>query len=192
MRIVAGTARGQHLKGPKGDAIRPTSDRTRQTLFDVLGQWCDGLTVLDLFAGTGALGLEAVSRGANKAVLVDQGKEALALCRENASRLRLSPKVEVLGWEAVGAIGRLSARGDRFDLVFADPPYALEVGQKLLSALDESALLSPGARICLEHDKREALVEQVGRLTRFDERKLGDTVVSLYARNDLGLTPPVG
>src|SRR5512132_3323905 len=95
MRIIAGTAKGRALKGPRGAGLRPTADRVRESIFNVLGQWLDGLRVLDLFAGTGALGLEAVSRGAREAVLVDSGREALQLCRENAEALGMAAQVQV-------------------------------------------------------------------------------------------------
>ncbi|MFT3835574.1 MAG: 16S rRNA (guanine(966)-N(2))-methyltransferase RsmD [Myxococcaceae bacterium] len=182
MRIVAGKARGRALKGPKGEGLRPTSDRARQTLFDVLGQWCEGMRVLDVFAGTGALALEAISRGATHAVLVDSGREALKLCRENAEGMGVLPQVEIVSSDAFQAIDRLKKKGDRFHLVFADPPYALEAGAKLAAAFGDGALLEPGARVCIEHDRREEDVpETAGVLTRVDQRKLGDTVISIFA-----------
>ncbi len=185
MRIVAGTARGRTLKGPKGEGIRPTSDRARQTLFDVLGQWCEGMRVLDLYAGTGALALEAISRGAVSAVLVDQGREALGLCRENALSLGFDRQVEIVASDALAALARLKKKADRFHLVFADPPYALEAGAKLLEALGDGALLEPGARVCIEHDRREEVPESLGALTRIDQRKLGDTIISIFATASL-------
>ena len=102
MRIVAGSVRGRTLKTPKrADVIRPTADRVRESIFNVLGQRCDGLTVLDLFSGTGALGLEAVSRGAVKAVLVDRGREALDLCRLNTDTLKFADRVEIFNSGAI-------------------------------------------------------------------------------------------
>src|SRR5688572_2885467 len=99
MRIVAGTAKGRALAGPKATSrhIRPTADRVRETLFNILGQWLDGQCVLDLYAGTGALGLEALSRGAARAALVDSDREALALCRQNTEHLGFSDRVDILG-----------------------------------------------------------------------------------------------
>jgi 16S rRNA (guanine(966)-N(2))-methyltransferase RsmD len=180
VRIVAGKARGRALRGPKGDSIRPTSDRARQTLFDVLGQWCEGMRVLDLFAGTGALALEAVSRGASFAVLVDSGREALQLCRENAEAMGVLSQVEIVSSDAFAAIDRLKKKGEKFALVFADPPYALEAGAKLAAAFGDGALLEAGARVCIEHDRREEVPETAGELTRIDQRKLGDTIISIY------------
>ncbi len=181
MRIVAGTARGRPLAAPKrDDVIRPTSDRARETIFNVLGQWCDGQEVLDLFAGTGALGLEALSRGAAKAVLVDQGREAQALCRENARALGFEAQVELLPVPFERALEALGAKGARFDLVFADPPYALEAGAAVLEGLLAHGLLADGARVVLEHGRAEALPARVGRLERADERQFGDTRVTIF------------
>src|SRR5689334_4596427 len=108
MRIVAGSARGRALKGPRSAAIRPTADRVRESIFNILGQWLDGQRVLDLYAGTGALGLEAVSRGAARAVLVDSGKEAVSLCRQNAKDLGFGGQVTVVAMPVERAVEALA------------------------------------------------------------------------------------
>src|SRR5581483_9697067 len=149
--------------------VRPTADRVRETLFNVLGQWLDGLTVLDLFAGTGALGLEALSRGAQRALLVDVDT---SIAEKNAKALGL--KAELLRMPVDRALEQLRKRGERFDLVFSDPPYADERGRDVLEAA--RPLLNPGGRIVIEHSKREAMPEE----GRIDERRFGDTVVSIY------------
>ncbi len=182
MRIVAGSAGGRTLKGPKGaDVIRPTADRVRQSLFNVLGQTCDGLRVLDLFAGTGALAFEALSRGAVSAVLVDSGREAQQLCRDNA--LALGFTIELLPLLAQQGIEKLAARGARFELIFADPPYAQAAVDSLLAWLTTYPLLEPGGRLVLEHSKHEVAAQQVGGFSRLDQRTFGETVVSIYARS---------
>ena len=135
MRILSGSARGRPLKGPKGPGIRPTADRVRETLFNVLGQYLEGGEVLDLFAGTGALALEALSRGAARAVLVDSGREALGLIRENAAALGFAERCEVLPSDALRALEHLGREGRRFALVFADPPYAQKVIADLLQGM---------------------------------------------------------
>lgn len=184
MRIVAGTARGRVLATPRTDEVtRPTADRVRETIFNVLGQWCDGLRVLDLFAGTGALGLEAVSRGAVEAVLVEQGREAVQLCRQNVEALRFGDRVEVLALPVARALETLSGR--QFELVFSDPPYRLEAGREVLAGLEAHGLVAEGGVAVIEHAAREVLPEQSGRFARVDERRFGDTVVSIFR-----LTPP--
>jgi 16S rRNA (guanine966-N2)-methyltransferase len=179
MRIVAGSARGRTLKTPRGsDVTRPTADRVRETIFNVLGQTCEGLRVLDLFAGTGALGLEAVSRGAERAVLVDSGREAIALCRENTEALGFSDRVEVRSAPVKKALERLATEGARFELVFSDPPYALRAGLEVLTALE--AIVVPQGVAVIEHERAEVLPEQVGHFRREDERSFGVTVVSIF------------
>src|SRR5262245_40756429 len=132
MRIVAGIARGRALKGPDGDEIRPTADRVRESLFNVLGQSLESIEVLDLFAGTGALAFEAISRGAAKALLVDSGPKALELCRENAQSLGFEDRVEIWGISVVQGLEKLEREGRSFPLVFADPPYAAHAGAEVL------------------------------------------------------------
>lgn len=182
MRIVAGTAKGRALAGPKPTSkhIRPTADRVRETLFNVLGQFLDGQAVLDLYAGTGALGLEALSRGAGKAVLVDQDREALALCRQNTDFLGFGAQVEILSQPVDRALTALGRRGERFELVFADPPYAARVVETVLEGVTGAGLLTPGAMVVVEHDKREPAPEAHAGLTREDQRRFGDTLVSFY------------
>jgi len=134
----------------KADVIRPTADRVRETLFNVLGQTCEGLKVLDLFAGTGALALEALSRGAVKAVLVDSGREAQGLIRQNAEALGFSDRIELLAMPVARALELLSRRGDRFELVFSDPPYRLEQAVPVLEGV--VPLLADGASVVVEYD----------------------------------------
>ena len=177
MRIVGGTARGRTLLGPQdAEVIRPTADRVRETIYNVLGQTCEGLAVLDLFAGTGALGLEAISRGATNAVLVDSGKEALVLCRTNTETLGFTAQVEIIALPVMKALLRLRGRG--FNLVFSDPPYKQQAAVAVLSKLE--TVMSEGGVAVIEYGKHEAVPEQVGRMKREDERVFGDTIVSIF------------
>jgi len=181
MRIIAGTARGRPILGPRsGGAIRPTADRVRETVFNVLGQSLEGCEVLDLFAGTGALALESLSRGAARAVMVDVRRDALRLCRANAEALGFSDRVEILGMSVERAGKRLGRDQQRFDLAFADPPYAAKAVPAVLGWLGELELVKPGGVACVEHDKREEVPHAVGRLAKFDQRKFGDTLVTFY------------
>jgi len=193
MRIVAGSARGRTLKGPKGPGLRPTADRVRESIFNILGQTCDGLLVLDLFAGTGALALEAVSRGASRAVLVDNGREALQLCRENALDLGMADRVEIVS-ALVDArtLARLAVKGP-FHLVFADPPYAAQTPEQVVDLVGTAKLLAQGGWLVLEHDKRALAPTLRAGLFRDDQRRFGDTLVSLYrvACEADSATPPV-
>lgn len=181
MRIIAGSAKGRVLAAPKDHAvIRPTADRAKETLFNVLGQQLDGEAVLDLYAGTGALGLEALSRGAARAVLVDQHREALALCRQNVQALGFAAQAQVLAAPVARALETLGRQGARFSLVFVDPPYRAQAGLAALEGLLAQGLLLPLARVVLEHDKREVLPQAVGALTQVDARAFGDTRLSIF------------
>jgi 16S rRNA (guanine(966)-N(2))-methyltransferase RsmD len=180
VRIVAGTARGRPLRAPKGKGIRPTADRVRETVFNVLGQWMEGRRVLDLYAGTGALGLEALSRGADRAVLVDDDREAARLCRENADALGFSGRVEILALPVPRAAQLLAQRQERFDLVFADPPYAARALPDVLELVARHRLLLPGGTLVIEHDRREPAPEAEAEFARADQRRFGGTLVSLY------------
>jgi 16S rRNA (guanine966-N2)-methyltransferase len=180
VRIVAGTARGRPLLTPKGKGIRPTADRVRETVFNVLGQWMDGMRVLDLYAGTGALALEALSRGAERAVLVDDDREATRLCRQNAEGLGFSGRVEILAMPVPRAAGLLARRAATFDLVFADPPYAARVVTDVLELVARHRLLAPGGTLVIEHDRREPAPDAHAEFARVDQRRFGDTQVSFY------------
>ncbi len=181
MRIIAGKARGRALAGPKNaDRIRPTADRVRETIFNVLGQWMDGLEVLDLYAGTGALGLEALSRGAARALLVDVDREALQLCRQNSQALGFEAQVEIWPMPAERALEKAGKAGRGFDLIFADPPYAAKAVAMLLEKVVETGVLRAGGRLCIEHDKQEDAPPQVPGLVRVDQRRFGATMVSWY------------
>jgi 16S rRNA (guanine966-N2)-methyltransferase len=180
MRIVAGTAKGRTLKTPRTQDIRPTADRVRESLFNVLGQFFEGGELLDLYAGTGAFALEALSRGISRAVMVDSGREALALCRENTQALGFDSQVEVLAMPAARALERLSKAGRKFSLVFADPPYALRVVEETLTAVGQGGLLAPDGTFLMEHDRRETAPDSLAGLSRVDQRAFGDTQVSFY------------
>jgi 16S rRNA (guanine(966)-N(2))-methyltransferase RsmD len=180
MRIIAGTARGHRLLAPKSGAIRPTADRVRETIFNILGQSLDSQAILDLFAGTGALGLEALSRGADSAVLIDSHRDAARLCQVNAQLLGFARRVRVLSMPVARGLRLLARENAKFDLIFADPPYASKAAADTVAAVEAAELLNPGGILCVEHDKREPAPDAVMRLTRFDQRRFGDTAVSLY------------
>jgi 16S rRNA (guanine(966)-N(2))-methyltransferase RsmD len=178
VRIVGGEARGRALRAVPGQGTRPTADRVRQSLFDALGQRMDGLGVLDLYAGTGALALEALSRGAARAVLVENDARACAAILHNVATLRYEDRCRVVRGELPAALRQF--QGERFDLVFSDPPYALRAAQPTLEALTANGVLAPGARIVLEMDRREPSPVPPTGVRLADERRYGDTRVLVY------------
>ena len=175
MRVVAGRHGGRRLVAPAGDATRPTSDRVREALFSVLGASVQGARVLDLYAGSGALGIEALSRGAASAVFVDRAQPAIAAIRANLRALGI--EAEVRRMQARTALRTASARAEAYDLVFLDPPYrrTADLGRELSEALP--AVLAPGARVVSESDRRELLALE---LPLTDERRYGDTVIRIH------------
>lgn len=186
MRIIAGSARGRTLAtpGPKAQGIRPTSDKVRGAIFNILGQWLDGLSVLDLYAGTGALAFEALSRGAQDAVLVDRGRDALELCRENARALKMEDRVTILPMPADRACEKLGKEARVFEVIFADPPYGDEATASVLGWVTQWKLLGPRGVLVLEHRDDEQSPAAFGegfRLTRHDQRSFGETAVSFYS-----------
>ncbi len=178
MRVTGGSLAGRRLRSaPPG--TRPTSDRVRVALFARLGD-LEGARVLDSYAGTGTLGIEAISRGAKEVVFVERAAPSLAVLRANIAALELGTSVRILPGDAVRAIQRLGREGVRVDLVLLDPPYAAgEVG-RALEALVAARVLAPEALVVVESGRRHPVPSVVG-LARLDERRYGDTVITQFA-----------
>lgn len=180
MRVIAGSARGVPLRVPPGLRVRPTSGRVRTSLFSILGESVVGARVADLFAGSGALGIEALSRGAAFCCFVENARPALAALRENLAKTRLADKAEVLPCDAFAATPQLAARGP-FGLVLLDPPYRL-VNTGFASFLEAlAALLAPGGKLVVQHDSRTPLPLPLGHLALSDQRTYGGTTLSFLA-----------
>jgi 16S rRNA (guanine966-N2)-methyltransferase len=174
MRVIAGAHRGRTLQAPRGRTTRPTSDRVRESLFSILGD-VGGLSVLDLFAGSGALAIEALSRGAAGATLVDRSGAAIEVIRRNLDTLGID--AEVVRADAVVWCEQAKRSARQYDLVFLDPPYrhGSLLGGRLTAALD--GVLAPGARVVTESDRREPLGLDLHLL---DERRYGDTLIQIH------------
>ncbi|MEK4032833.1 16S rRNA (guanine(966)-N(2))-methyltransferase RsmD [Methylocystis sp. IM3] len=183
MRIVGGALRGRALAAPKSQAIRPTSDRLRESVFDILahrfGDPASGAAVIDLFAGTGALGFEALSRGAARALFVDDGAEARALLRANIETLGLGGVTRIFRRDAT-KLG-LAPPGEVFSLAFLDPPYGRGLAGPALAALVEGGWLAKGALVVVE-EAAGAEIALPPALTAEEERRYGDTQF-LFARH---------
>ena len=184
MRIITGSARGTRLKSPAGDGTRPTADRTREALFSMLGRRVVDARVLDLFAGTGALALEALSRGAASAVLVDRTTHAILA--ENAARTKLAGRAEIRRGDVYAVAAELAREGRTFDLIFADPPYAHGDNARVLEAAGRGALLAAGGLLVLEQGAGEEIVPQAGALRMMRERRYGAARICFYAEEEQG------
>ncbi|MBI1737696.1 MAG: 16S rRNA (guanine(966)-N(2))-methyltransferase RsmD [Acidobacteria bacterium] len=181
MRVIAGKFGSRTLKGPRGQALRPTSDRLRETLFNILGAAVEDSVFVDAYAGTGAVGIEALSRGAKRAVFIEKHRTAVALIRKNLAVLGIEQDAEVLPTDAVKGLTWLANEGMRADFIFMDPPYADATEYaRVLEFLGTFSLLAPGGRVIVEHEKRRKLAEKMGKLMRVRTVEQGDGVLSFY------------
>ena len=185
MRVVAGKYRSRTLQSPRGRALRPTSDRLRETLFSILGPAVEGSLFVDLYAGTGAVGIEALSRGAREVVFIEKHPAAARLIQRNLRSLGIESGAEILAVDALRGLEQLAA--PRFgkpvhaDYIFVDPPYAAsDEYERTLAFLDGSRLLAPGGRVIVEHAKQLALPERLETLERARLVEQGDAALSFY------------
>jgi len=180
MRVIGGTARGRSLKVPKGRVLRPTSGRVKESLFDILRDDLSGARVLDLFAGTGNLTIEALSRGAAEAVLVDSSAPSAKAIRENLQRLGLANRTQFLAMPVTRALRLLARQGEAFDVIFIDPPYERRLIEPALQMIDKRMLLRGSGVAIVEHSIREPLPSHLGNLHLSDQRRYGNTVLSFF------------
>ncbi|MEA2625777.1 MAG: hypothetical protein QOD06_1822 [Candidatus Binatota bacterium] len=188
MRITGGAARGRILSAPRGLRVRPTSDKLRAAIFDILGarDLVGGRRVLDLFCGSGALGLEALSRGATAVVFVDGSADSCGSTARNVECNGYLDRSEIRRLTLPQGIRRLEASHCSFGGALLDPPYRLGLGAATLEALGSSSLLEPGAWAVCEHALGESIDEVYGRLRRFDVRRYGSTGLSIYLSEEDG------
>lgn len=190
MRVIGGTAKSTPLVSLKGARVRPTLDRVRESLFNQIAGEVAGARFLDLFAGSGAIGIEALSRGAGEVVFVELNSQAQAIIYQNLAKCRFldsesgekKPKHWILlKSNALHALKVLAERGHQFDLVYVDPPYADELYEETLTALGKSGLLAEDAQVIAEHHHKTVLLENYDKLNLFKTRQIGDTCLSFYS-----------
>ena len=187
-RIISGRGKGRRLQSPRGEATRPTGARVKQTLFDILAPRLPGCRFLDAFAGGGAVGLEALSRGAARVVLIDSGAEAVRAIRANVEALGGGAGVQVFRQDARVAVPALGDAGHRFDVVFLDPPYASDLYEPLLQEV--GPLLDPEGVVVAEHFHKRQLPERIGGLSCTRSVRVGDHRLSFYRlRSQEGALP---
>jgi 16S rRNA (guanine(966)-N(2))-methyltransferase RsmD len=192
VRIVAGKWGGRTLRAPRGTSVRPTTDRVREAVFSILGDDVRGSVVLDLFAGTGAMAIESLSRGAAGAVLVESSPAALKALRENLAALEAEGAV-CLPLDYREAVRRLSAKGKTFDLVFLDPPYGMGLVGRSAELLSRAGILAPGAVVVAERASRDPGDALPAEWRERTDRRYGDTRITLYdTPGPLGQAPPGG
>lgn len=189
MRIIGGMTRGHPLKIAKGRHIRPTSAYLREVLFDVLQSRVGAATFLDLFAGSGAVGMEALSRGARGVTFVDQSAVSIASIADNLARMDVAERAVLIKADAMAAIRRLSSRGQRFSVIFVDPPYQGELLEKTLSTLSRYDLLEDEGVLIAEHFHKREMPLQLSGLTKTREIRHGETKLSFYGKANGGFEP---
>jgi 16S rRNA (guanine966-N2)-methyltransferase len=179
MRVIAGRLRGRRVAAPRGRDTRPTYDRVRESVFEIIGPAIRGAAVLDLFAGSGVLSIESVSRGARSAVLVDSDPAAVGAIRRNVETLGVAGECDVRRGDAITLL-EMGVLGPSFDVVFVDPPYRSGLHSAVLGLLGEPGGLREGALIVVEHDARDDLPRSAGRLALVRKERYGSTAVSFY------------
>jgi 16S rRNA (guanine966-N2)-methyltransferase len=186
VRVIAGSHKGRRLLQPKSRTIRPTSDRVKEALFSILAGDIVGRHFVDLYAGSGAIGIEALSRGAARASFVETSPASLRLLRANLERTGLSGSAEVYSCSAETFLRRLSQHGESLDVMFADPPYERSVA--LLPSLGADAIIAPDTTVVLEHATKATIPARVGHLSLRRQYRYGDTTLSVFVAASQG--PP--
>ncbi|HET8577831.1 MAG TPA: 16S rRNA (guanine(966)-N(2))-methyltransferase RsmD [Methylomirabilota bacterium] len=180
MRVRAGALKGQRLTTPAGRTTRPTADQVRVACLDTLMPYLGAGPFLDLFAGAGGIGIEALSRGAPSAVFVEQDTAALRALRDNVERLGLAPRARIMREDAARAATALTARGERFAVAFLDPPYASPAGATALERVAEGGCLLPGAVVVVQHASKSSPPATPGVLTVWKTRRFGETTLTFF------------
>ncbi len=191
MRIISGTSKGRKLVTPKRYSLRPTSDRVKESLFNILGGEVEGKVVLDLFAGTGNLGIEALSRGAKTVIFVEKGRQALQIIQTNLNQFGLTDRSEILPKDVNRAIGILKQRGECFDLILMDPPYEKGLIQRTLMKLNTHRIYHKDSILVIEHNRREPLPHILDEWNLVRQQKIGDTLLSFLTLQVWDQTPGV-
>jgi len=181
MRIISGSRKGRKLVDWEETGIRPMRDFVRTALFNIISELVPDARFLDLFCGTGSVGLEALSRGARECVFVDSSPAACAVTRRNLGSLGLISRAQVIQSDYLAGIDRLARRGRKFDLVFVGPPYGKGLAAAALSRLGEGDVLAEGGLVVTEVYKKEGLSPNYGVLSRIDSRTYGDNTLHFYA-----------
>jgi len=180
MRVLAGALKGRRLVTPRGHDTRPTADQVRLALMDALTPYLPGARLLDLFAGAGGVGLEALSRGAAHATFVERDARAVAALRQNIEALGVAAETRVLRLDAARALGGLVEAGERFDIVFLDPPYDGTLVAVTLARLGAAPLVAPGGRVVAQHPTKRPPPAEIGRLAALRTRRFGETTLTFF------------
>jgi 16S rRNA (guanine966-N2)-methyltransferase len=180
MRVISGKFKGRRLVSFDQDHIRPITDRVKESLFNIIATRIEGAKVLDLFAGTGSLSWEALSRGAQETTIVDDNIKSLQIIKKNQELLKIGDGIKIVKDDALKFLKRY--RGEPFDLIFLDPPFPSKICLKALEAVSQSNAASSATFVIIEHSKHEPLPDQIGNLRRVDSRDYGDKLLAFFEK----------
>lgn len=183
MRVITGSVKGMRLISPKGNRIRPTSDRIKEALFSIIGNKVVDSIFLDGFAGTGNIGIEALSRGARRCYFIDNYRESLSIIKKNLTNTNLLDQSKLVNKSFVNGIKNISSFGEKIDIIFLDPPYIKGYIQPALLAILQSYALNKDGTIIIEHSKQDLIEGQKG-LVCYRQKKYGNTILSFYEQEE--------
>lgn len=185
MRVIAGKARGKRLKAPPGDNTRPVTDMIKEALFNVWGESIQGAVFLDLFAGSGSMGIEALSRGARNVIFIDNNARAVGIIKENLQNCNFNEGFEVHRNDVFRAINILQNRGTKFDLIYVDPPFTNEaIFDKVIKILDEAQILGQNGTLVIRTYKKKTLPVSLSHLSKYRSKDYGESVLHYYRSNE--------
>lgn len=182
MRIITGIAKGRKIKAPSGMDTRPTLDRVKESIFDILACKIEGKNILDLFAGTGNLGLEAISRGANKCIFVENNRDTYKILQENVTSLGFQKECELYNRDSFASLKFFHNNNNTFDIIFLDPPYGKGYIEKAISAIDGEDLLNDDGIIVCEYDEKDLIPDTVGKIRSYRTEKYGRVKISFLTQ----------
>ncbi len=180
MRISSGVAKNKKIKSQKGRNVRPTMSRIKEAIFDIIRPYVESSVFLDLFSGTGNMALEALSRGAKRAVMIEKNGEAVSVIIENVNSMGFEDRCRAYKNEASRAVEILSRKREIFDIIFMDPPYKEELCTETIMLIDKCQILSERGIVLAEHHEKEKLTDEIGKLKKIDEGNYGCKVISIY------------
>lgn len=183
MRVISGSARGLKLNTPSDDRIRPTTDRVKESMFNIIQDWVYDSQVLDLFAGSGALGIEALSRGAKEAVFCDKSLDSIKIIKSNIEKARMVDRSHLLNCDFKKCLSDMEVKGQTFDLIFVDPPYYRGLFEDVLETIRACNILNKDGIVIVEHDASTS-IGQIKGLDVFKEKKYGITMLTFYCLED--------
>lgn len=180
MRIIAGKFKGHPLVPFNADHIRPTTDRVKETLFNMIQAYVEEARVLDLFSGTGNLGLEALSRGAREVTFVEKNRKSIQILEKNLEKLKVTEDIKIVNKDVISFLNAYD--GEPFDLIFADPPFTEMMAHEVMETVDRSKVFKAETLMMIESARREKILDDYSTLTRYNHREFGDKILSFFKK----------